>query len=257
MKKLLSIAVCASAVAAFADPTTVNVGSVGVTAVTSGLTNTIVAVSYTELGDGNGNITISNIVKTANLTAGDLLHVFKDGSTYETYTLTAGSGNVLYWDKTANYVLDNYGNLSAGQSTDASIERLAPGLGLWLIRKGWNGVSPFTFYIYGKPLESAASTSVAAGGAALVGNPTQDSLVPTITGAQEGDIIQIPDPTNTALQMTKYKYMQDKNDNNALKWTTKKNGVKVYTLPSIGAGMGFSYVAGSATGTRVISWPAN
>ncbi|MBR3221405.1 MAG: hypothetical protein IKF72_04165 [Kiritimatiellae bacterium] len=257
MKKLLSIAVCASAVAAFADPTVIKVGSVGVTAIQSDLTNTIVAVSYKELGAGDSNITISNIVKTANLTVGDLLHVFKDGATYETYTLTAGSGNVLYWDKTANYVLDGYGNLSAGQSTDASIATLTPGLGLWLIRKGWDGAAPFTFYIYGKPVTSAVSTSLAAGDAALIGNPTQSALVPTITGAQEGDLIQIPDSANVAIRMTKYKYMKDKTDNNVLKWTTKINGSYVRSLPAIGAGKGFSYVAGSTEGTRVISWPVN
>ena len=80
MKKLLSIAVCASAVAAFATDTPITLGQVGVTAITSSYTNTVVAVSYKELGDGDGNITISNIVKTANLEVDDLLYVFKDGS---------------------------------------------------------------------------------------------------------------------------------------------------------------------------------
>ena len=253
MKKLLSIAVCASAVAAFATDTEVVCGSVGVTAVTSSLTNTVVAVSFTDLAS-SGDITVSNIVKTANLEVDDILYVF-NGSSYESYTLKA-SGGVKYWDKTVNYTL-GAGGLTASEGTAASLATLAVGQGLWLVRgPNWNG-SEFTFYIYGKPLESAASTSLAAGGAALVGNPTQASLVPTITGAQEGDIIQIPDPANAALQMTKYKYMKDKSDNNALKWTTKKNGSYVRTLPSIAAGMGFSYVAGSATGTRVISWPAN
>ena len=56
MKKLLSIAVCASAVAAFATDTEIPLGDVGVTAITSDLTNTIVAVSYKQLGDGDSNI---------------------------------------------------------------------------------------------------------------------------------------------------------------------------------------------------------
>ena len=196
------------------------------------------------------------MVKTANLTAGDLLHVFKDASTYETYTLKSGTGGVLYWDKTKNYIINGQGDLVEGSSTDASIETLGPGAGFWLVRKGWNGASAFTFYIYGKPVTSAVSTSLTAGTAALIGNPTQTAQVPTITTPVAGDVIQIPDSANAALRVTKYKYMADKTDNNTLKWTTKKNGSYVRTLPSIAPGMGFWYIPVSGN-APTISWSNN
>ena len=248
MKKLLSIAVCASAVAAFATDTEINLGDVGVTAITSDLTNTIVAVSYKQLGDGDSNITISNIVKTANLTVGDLLHVFKDASNYETYALTEGTGGVLYWNKTLNYTINNYGELGPGSSTDASIETLGPGAGFWLVRKGWNGASSFTFYIYGKPVTAEVETQLTAGTPALVGNPTRTAQSPTITTALAGDIIQVPDSGNAALRVTKYKYTGSA-------WKTKKNGVTSTNVnpPTIQPGMGFWYIPVSGNAPK-ITW---
>ena len=256
MKKLLSIAVCASAVAAFATDTEIPLGDIGVTAITSDLTNTIVGVSYKELGDGDGNITISNIVKTANLTAGDLLHVFKDASNYETYTLTSGAGGTLYWNQTLNYKINQYGDLVEDTTSSANVATLGPGAGLWLVRKGWNGASSFTFYIYGKPVTSAVSTTLTAGTPALIGNPTQTAQVPTITTPAAGDIIQIPDSANAALRVTKYKYMADKTDGNTLKWTTKKSGSYVRELPNIAPGKGFWYIPVSGN-APTISWSNN
>ena len=249
MKKLLSIAVCASAVAAFATDTEINLGDVGVTAINSDLTNTIVAVSYKQLGDVDGNITISNIVKTANLTAGDLLHVFKNASNYETYALTSGAGGVLYWNKTLNYTINQYGDpVPDNSSSAASIATLGPGAGFWLVRpNGWEGAS-FNFYIYGKPVTAAVETQLTAGTPALIGNPTQTAKAPTITTAAVGDIIQIPDSANAALRVTKYKYTADG-------WKTKKNKVTTTTPdpPTIQPGMGFWYIPVSGNAPK-ITW---
>ena len=250
MKKLLSIAVCASAVAAFATDTEIPLGDIGVTAITSDLTNTIVGVSYKELGDGDGNITISNIVKTANLTAGDLLHVFKDASNYETYALTEGAGGVLYWNKTLNYTINQYGDLVPDSSSSAaSIETLGPGAGFWLVRKGWDGAAAFNFYIDGKPVTAAVETQLTAGTAALVGNPTRTAQVPTITTPAVGDVIQIPDSANAALRVTKYKYTTSG-------WKTKKGGNVTYVLPLIQPGMGFWYIPVTGNAPK-ITWSNN
>lgn len=253
MKKLLSIAVCASAVAAFATDTEITLAEVGVTAIRSDLTNTIVAVSYKELGDGDGNITISNVVKTANLTEGDLLHVFKDASTYETYTLMKDqSTDVLYWGKTQNYVINEQGVLEVTDSADASITTLTPGVGFWLVRnlEEWDK-QPFTFYIYGKPVSDVAAKTLSKGEAAMIGNTAQTAKNLSITNPQVGDVIQIPDSSNKALRITKYKYIGDG------QWKTKKNGAYTYTLPAIDAGKGFWYVAGQEEGTRTVSWANN
>ena len=236
MKKLLSIAVCASAVAAFATDTEVVCGSVGVTAITSSLTNTVVAVSFTDLAS-SGNITVSNIVKTANLEVDDILYVF-NGNSYESYTLKA-SGGVKYWDKTVNYTLGT-GGLSASEGTAASLATLAVGQGLWLVRgPNWNG-SEFTFYIYGKPANET-SVSVSAG-SNLIGNPTASDVSPTVQGgATTGDQVLIPQnykfPRTYTWNGTAWSYT----DSNHLKKTQAQ-------LPVIKAGTGFWYVAkGSAT----------
>ena len=246
MKKLLSIAVCASAVAAFA--TDVTCGSVGVTAITSSFTNTIVAVSYKDLAS-DADITISNIVKTANLTAGDLLHVFKDSGTYETYTLTDNGSGVLYWAKTQNYVIGASGGLTVGTSADASITTLESGLGLWLVRtSGWTG-SSFTFYIYGKPSDTT-SVTVGAGKTALIGNPTQTGKAPTVTSAVKGDRILVPDEDRKgdSIETTTYTYT-------GTVWNTIKivdgERKRIEGLPSIPAGMGFWYISKGESDVRV------
>ena len=230
MKKLLSIAVCASAVAAFAT-TNVTCGTVGVTAVKSSLTNTVVAVSFTDLAS-DGNITISNIVKTANLEVDDILYVF-NGSSYESYTLKV-SGGVKYWDKTLNYTLGSSG-LSNTVSTAASVATLAVGQGLWLVRgPNWNG-NQFTFYIYGKPANET-TVSVSAG-SNLIGNPTASAVSPKVSGASTGDQVQIPQ--NYTFPRT-YTWT-----GTAWKYTNPETHIKVTTdsLPAIPAGTGFWYVA--------------
>ena len=241
MKKLLSIAVCASAVAAFADPTptTVTLETVGVTAITSTYTNTVVAVSYKELGDLDSNITVSNIVKTANLSDGDLLYVFNDGK-YQSYTLKT-AGGVKYWDRTLDYVVGSNGQLTTDNTPAANIATLASGSGIWLVRpNGWEGAS-FTFYIYGKSAP-VTTVNVAANTTALVGNPTQTSKAPSISGATSGDQILVP--ANNKVGMQTYNY-------NGSVWSTRINKVRQEGLPTINAGTGFWYVA---KGAVTINW---
>lgn len=251
MKKLLSIAVCASAVAAFAEtaPVEVTLGEVGVTAIQSTLTNTVIAVSYAELGtDGTEGITISNIVKTANLTVGDLLHVFKTSNTYETYRLSAGTGGAKYWEKTVNYLLNANGVLSAGESSAVTIPSLSAGVGIWLVRnvEAWDGQA-FTFYIYGKPVSTPMVNASA--GANLIGNPTQVAKVPTFSVTTKGDRVLIPDESVLGGLKT-YKYSTN--------WTTVNvvDGVRVREtgLPAIAAGKGFWYVPVAAS---TVSWANN
>ena len=180
MKKLLSIAVCASAVSAFAtlEPVPVEVGSVGVTKIRSTLTNTVVAVSYSDLA-GDGAITVSNIVKTTNLTVGDRLHIFTGSSTYETYVLTA-SGTGKYWARTVAWTLDANGVLTETETAPSSENTLAAGVGFWLVRNttgegAWGG-SAFDFYTYGKPTTAALTT--ASRETKLIGNPLDVAATP-------------------------------------------------------------------------------
>ena len=188
MKKLLSIAVCASAVAASAADVPVTLGEVGVTAITSTTTNTIVAVSYTDLAS-NGNITASNLVKTANLTVGDHLYVYKGNNSMDAFELDV-AGGVKYW-KPSSVVSPMADGVSISASSSADSVTVPVGSGVWLVRgSGYTGGS-FTFYIYGKPA-SPAAVSVTAGTSALVGNPTQTGKAPTFTvGPNNNDKILV------------------------------------------------------------------
>ena len=131
MKKLLSIAVCASAVAASAADVPVTLGEVGVTAITSTTTNTIVAVSYTDLAS-NGNITASNLVKTANLTVGDHLYVYKSNNSMDAFEL-AEAGGVKYW-RSSTVVSPVVDGVSISTSSSADSVTVPVGTGVWLVR---------------------------------------------------------------------------------------------------------------------------
>jgi hypothetical protein len=236
MKKLLTIAVCASAVAAFATDVPVSLGEVGVTAVSSSTTNTVIAVSYTDLASA-GNITASNLVKTANLTVGDRLYVYDSGD-FKAFEL-ALSGSVKYWQGTATVVpKDGIASLVAATSADSV--RVAVGTGVWLVRgSGWDG-NPFTFYIYGKPVDSLSPVSVS--GSALVGNPTQVSKAPTFTsGPTNGDQMIVPYANKLGAKIWKY------SSSNSKWWVTPSETSA--TAPTIPAGTGFWYV-----GTATFNW---
>lgn len=181
MKKLLSIALCAAAAAAFADE--IPLGDVGVTKIAA-QANTIIAVSYQDLA--GGDVAISNLVKTTNLAVDDQMAVFNDG-VYETWTLTAGTGGAKYWAKNEKqYTLDGDGNLVEDTTRDAAIVTKSVGTGLWIIQKG--DTIPEFVYLYGKPLAVATSTTVA-GKWTLIGNPLQVAATPVIDGVAATDQI--------------------------------------------------------------------
>ena len=181
MKKLLSIALCATAAAAFADE--IPLGEVGVTRIAA-QANTIIAVSYQDLA--SGDVAISNLVKTTNLAVGDQMAVFNDG-VYETWTLAEGTGGAKYWDKNEKqYTLDGDGNLVEVEAKPASIVTKSVGTGLWIIQKS-NPIQDVV-YLYGKPSAVATSTTVA-GKWTLIGNPLQVAATPVITDVDATDQI--------------------------------------------------------------------
>jgi len=203
---------------------------VGVTEISSSLSNTIVAVSYDDLGGGSG-MNVSNLVKTTNLTAGDTLAVFNDSKTYDTWVLTAGAGDAKFWAKQAKtFTVGADGQLAEGTGQAAADAVLGVGTGLWLTRQD---VSK-PFYIYGRPA-SARSVTVAANSWTLVGNPTQtDRRLEAdwmSTVAVNGDQVVMPGPDG---RLWYYSYRTKKG------WrTTKADGSWDSTPPVIGAGLGF------------------
>jgi len=236
MKKLICGFLCAAVGVALADVESV-VATIEVRAITSSLTNTIVAIPGLDLATG-GDLAISNLVKTTNLAAGDKLVAF-DGNTYETWVLSETGGK--HWVKTEKKITITPRGTETPTTTDASQYTLPVGKGIWLSRTASGTASPF--FVYAQQ-PTSTSTTVSAGATALVGNPTADDAAPTISDAQSGD--QIIVPTATFLQYytyngTVWRYL-DSDD-------TIKQG-----LPTIGAGLGFWYKAASGGSERTISW---
>jgi len=234
MKKLpLSFVLCLLSFGFSAFAAEQELCEVGVTAINSPLTNTIVAVSYDDLGSDSGMV-VSNLVKTTNLTAGDTLAVFNNSKTYDTWVLTEGAGGVKYWAKQAKtYTVDGNGQLTVGTGDSAAATVLGVGTGLWLTRKD---VSK-PFYIYGKPATSK-SVTVAAKSWALVGNPTQESVTigtdKVITASNNDQIVAFG--TNDKLWYYTYRLKGKANEG----WyTTDSEGEWVKASPTIDAGLGF------------------
>ena len=253
MKKLFSIVLCTAAVSAFADPAEVELGAVGVTTITSSLSNTIVAVSYDDLAGGSGMV-YSNLVKTTNLTAGDRLVEFRD-DVYTGWVLVE-SDSVKYWKEEMEYFQNASGEKSNSSSPTADTVRGAVGTGIWLVRQNptdENG-NAIPFYIYGKPV-SNPKTVIVGGVANLVGNPTANDVQLTtaiLTDATAGDRIEVPSGIGV---LGRQAYTYDKTNN---QWWTIDTGshLPVNGLPKILAGQGFWYVSAAPTGTSfTISWP--
>jgi len=225
--KLLATALMGLDLAAFGVDQ--ELGEVGVTEISSSLTNTIVAVSYEDLGGASG-MAVSNLVKTTNLTVGDKLAVFNNSKTYDTWVLAKDAGDAKYWakqDKT--YTVDGNGQLTVNTGADAATTMIGVGTGFWLSRQ--DPSKPF--YLYGKPA-SAKSVTVAADSWTLVGNPTQVSVTigtDVVISASEGDQI-VAFGSNGKLWY--YTYWEGEG------WhTTNAQGEWIEASPAIGAGLGF------------------
>ena len=230
MKKILCGFLCASAGVALAVETVVS--TIDVIAVSSSLSNTVVAIPGLDLsGDC---LAISNLVKTTNLTVNDKLIAFDNGS-YQCWNLSSGKK----WEPYIDAMQDGSGE-SFGSGTPAASMQMFVGQGIWLLRQ--NTASPF--YIYALHVASP-STTVYARTTALVGNPTTAAKSPTITNPNVGDDIAIP------AAGTLQHYFYTGSDDAKKKWFSA--GIDYADPPSIPAGTGFWYTAKDGSDV-VISW---
>lgn len=227
MKKILCGILCASAGAALAVESQVT--TIDVIEVNSDLTNVVVAIPGLDLA--GGDLAISNLVKTVNLTNGDMLFAFNDG-TYQAWVLSG-----CKWAEVTTAGKDSVGNVAVVVGTPAADTRMLVGAGIWLHRQDTSK----PFYIYGAHSDVLTSTA-AAGKTTLVGNPTQTSKAPLIPTPSEGDQVIIPTaglPITYTYRNSAWGYMQDG---------------ELYTgLPSIAAGTGFWYVSKGASDVT-ITW---
>ena len=226
---------------------------IGVTEIKSTSRQTVFAVSYAELGGTAGGISVSNLVKTTNLTVGDQLAVF-NGKDYDTWLLRE-SGTVKFWAKNEKtFVIDENGELVEGEGPAAADAKLDVGAGVWLIRQNPTDEKgdAIPFYICGKPVDNP-SFRIPAGATVLIGNPGQTAATPTVSGMQIGDRISIPRDGTVPLM---YNYSATRSAPTAPSWRYQNPATHVYEtgLPALPAGEGCWYQAASNEGVRTITW---
>ena len=214
--------------------------------VDSTLPITAVGVPWTDVSDPTANVKVADLVKTDNLTDGDNLYVYNNG-TWTFYTLSSGA-----WvaGTTANSSI----TATAGNPSEATIAR---GQALYLERK--NPTTPGYFYVYGADGEAISSTTLTGATKYLVASPKATAFKPTFTaigGATQksrkaaGDQIVVPLEGGATriytLVASKWGYVND-------------SGVRVTEddttnyLP-IQLGTGFWYLTSSAENSIVITW---
>lgn len=235
MKKLLCGLICASAVLTVVAVET-TVSTIDVIAVDSGLKNTIVAIPGLDLA--GGDLVISNLVKTTNLSEGDKLYAFSGGE-YESWELNGG-----HWQRAATRVSISAsdGTVTTNESTQASLFSMPVGSGIWLQRS----VYANPFYVYAQHVDSP-TTTVAPHATALVGNPTVEDKRPKIATPTNGDRIVVP----TATLPKYYTYVDSTYVDS--KWTSISEGEVSEGLPTITAGTGFWYISNGESAVE-ISW---
>ena len=173
MKLRVMICAMAASVALFADETTATFGLIRVTDTAS--CNTIVGVPWKNIGD-DGNVTLSNLVSTANLEAGDIVYLYED-DTWCGYELSSSG----VWEALTTV---NGTNIVNPQSADA--KRLARGAGL-IIQRAHN-TNPI--YLCGRLDDTTPSaTSIAANSTVLFANPLTTEK--TISEGANGDQIRV------------------------------------------------------------------
>lgn len=164
MKKLLSTLAIAAASTALAVESS---NTFGILRVDSSAEQTIVSIPWEAAG--GGSIKVKDVVKTANLTNGDQLYYYANGS-YKLWVLEDG-----VWTG-AQTVKDQDGaTITADRGTDADV--LARGGAIILVRKNPTTGTPAVanpFYLYGQYTTSGSTTTCVANGYTLLAPPSTE-----------------------------------------------------------------------------------
>lgn len=254
-KSILLVTALVAAQAAFAE-TAEPRNTFGLLRVDSTLTNTIVAVPWLDLSGAStpSAVSVAEIVKTENLTAGDRLSAYKADGTYDVWVLDADDG----WVPSETVVVENQ---SSSEAPAADARTVALGSAFWLYRQNpTSGGAAVPFYVYGQVPASAATTAVTAGTAAapvwnLVANASDaavalNSLTVSSGAINAADEIYIVADGNP----TKYTYKAGQGWGTTVGVKSGKKVVYTWTLAnvSIPKGTGFWYV--SKGGAPTFAW---
>ena len=166
--------------------------TIGVLKLQTAATKALIAVPWREI-EGDGDVSIANLVKTANLTAGDKLYVYdRANSRYNCWSL----GSDKIWQGLASYGIDENGQMSSTAGAAPATTTVARGSAVWLERQ--NTSNPI--YFYGRhDTTTAATTTIESGTTAaptynLVAAPGLDdiNLNAKFSSPNDGDQILLP-----------------------------------------------------------------
>ena len=235
LRSIMCVGAVALTAAAFATDALTDEKTLGWMRVDSDLAITAVGVPWTDVGNPANNVKVADLVKTDNLTDGDNLYVYNNG-TWTFYTLSSGA-----WvaGTTANSSI----TATAGTPSTATIER---GQALYLERQ--NPTTPAYFYVYGAVGSALSSTSYSGAKKYLVASPKAEAFTVTsakISGASNKDVIQVP-LAGGASRI--YQYFSSQN-----KWRCNGKWEGAAGYEQIPLGTGFWYLA-TSTSAITFTW---
>ena len=238
MKKLLSLAFCAAAAAAFAADE-ITVAEVGVTMIDlpNGQPNTIIAASFKDFADGD--ISIENLVKTTNLETGAQIIRYAANGTHTAWRLNAEKA----WEAISEVTQGaEEGNVTMGTSPDPSATAPTVGEGLWIVR-GPSATWDAKIALYGKFIAGRTST-VVANKWNLLGNAGTASYTFS-TGTKGDELIVVDHGPLKRYQYGDSGWFYETTETktvtaNGRDWT-KVEKVSHQENPTIAAGIGFWY----------------
>ena len=235
LRSMMFVGAAALATAAFATDVLTDEKTLGWMRVDSTLPITAVGVPWTDGGNPANNVKVADLVKTDNLTDGDNLYVYNNG-TWTFYTLSSGA-----WvaGTTANSSI----TATAGTPSTATIER---GQALYLERQ--DPTTDGYFYVYGAVGSALSSTSYSGAKKYLVASPKAAAFTVTsakISGASNKDVIQVPLAGGTSRI---YQYFSTPN-----KWRCNGKWEDAEGYEQIPLGTGFWYLA-SSTSAITFNW---
>jgi len=238
MKLRVMICAMVAGAALFADDTTSpTFGMIRVTDANS--CNTILGVPWKNIGD-DGDATISNLVSTANLEAGDIVYLYEN-DTWCGYELSAGG----VWE-----ALTTVNGTTIVNPESADVKRLARGSGL-IIQRAHN-TNPI--YLCGRLDDSTPSaTAIAASSSVFFGNPLTTAKTMSSEGANGDKIIFLKNGNGGSII---YEKKNDVWGTYVVTTTTTSRGTKKIQTWTPGCtlapGMGAWYQAGEAAAS--ITW---
>jgi len=234
---------------------------IGVLKKSTKATKALVPVPWHSLADG-GDISVSNVVKTANLTEGDKLSVYVAANKkYNVYTLKDDKT----WDPAAVYVIDAKGQVSTTTSGKPDTMSIPRGSGVWLERQDTS--TPIV--TYGLASATKQTTTIAKATAAddgtvtkawsLAAVPTTESVaLSTLAEPAKATEDKVIVPTEGAPIVYTVKDGAWGYDETVTITDSKGNATGIVTTErktdaTLPAGTGFWYVNGS-TDEKSVEW---